>query len=136
VLSNFAASARPRLPLTAAYCGLFLCGIISCAIPPQRLFFATLGVKAGVTAVVLCLPVLFAGVIFIRSFAQAGFASDALGSNLFGALAGGLLESLSFWLGMKSLTSLALGLYLGSALALRARSHSLATTVPAANSAD
>ena len=134
MLSNFAASARPRLPLTAAYCGLFLCGIISCAIPPQRLFFATL--KAGVTAVVLCLPVLFAGVIFIRSLAQAGFASDALGSNLFGALAGGLLESLSFWLGMKSLTSLALGLYLGSALALRARSHSLATTVPAANSAD
>jgi len=92
--------------------------------------------KAGVTALVLCMPVLFAGIVFIRSFAQAGFASDALGSNLFGALVGGLLESLSFWLGMKSLTLLALGLYLGSALALRARATSLTTRAVAANAAD
>ena len=89
--------------------------------------------KTGVTALVLCLPVLFAGIIFIRSFAQAGFASDALGSNLFGALVGGPLESLSFWLGTKSLTLLALCLYLGSALALRARARSLALAASAAS---
>jgi len=78
--------------------------------------------------------VVFAGIIFIRSFAQAAFTSDALGSNLFGALVGGLLESLSFWFGMKSLIVLALGLYLGSAVALRARS--LVVGVPAPSAAD
>jgi len=71
--------------------------------------------------------------IFIRSFAQAGFASDALGSNLFSVLVRGLLESLSFWLGMMSLTLLALCLYLGSALALRARARSLALAASAAS---
>jgi len=136
VVANFAVSARPRLPLPVAYGGLFFCGAVSYLIPPQSLFFASLWVKVGITAVVLCLPVLFAGIVFIRSFAQAGFASDALGSNLFGALVGGLLESLSFWLGMKSLTLLALGLYLGSALALRARARSLAAGAPAADAAD
>ena len=133
VLANFAVSARPRLPLPLAYCGLFLCGAVSYLIPPHRLLFASLWMKAGVTAFVLCLPVFFAGIIFIRSFAQAGFVSDALGSNLFGALVGGLLESLSFWLGMKSLTLLALCLYLGSALALRARARSLAPAATAAS---
>lgn len=136
VLANFAVSARPRLPLALAYGGLFLCGAISYLVPPQKLFFASLWTKAGVTAVVLCLPVLFAGIIFIRSFARAGFSSDALGSNLFGALVGGVLESLSFWLGMKSLTLLALGLYLGSALALRVPSGAPATRATAANAAD
>lgn len=131
VVANFAVSARPGLPVTAAYCGLFLCGTVSYLIPAHRLFFASLWIKAGVTALVLCAPVFFAGIIFIRSFAQVGFASDALGSNLFGALVGGLLESLSFWLGMKSLTLLALCLYLGSALALRARVRSAATATVA-----
>jgi len=57
-----------------------------------------------------------------------------LGSNLYGALAGGLLESLSFWFGMKSLIVLALCLYLGSAVALR--THSVTVGVPAPNAAD
>jgi len=86
--------------------------------------------------VVLCLSVVFAGIIFIRSFAQAAFASDAVGSNLFGALVGGLLESMSFWLGMKSLTVLALCLYAGSALALRTQTRALRAGVTAANAAD
>jgi len=134
VLANFTVGAFPRLPVKAAYCGLFFCGAVSYAIPPQKLFFASLWMKAVVTAVVLCLSVVFAGIIFIRSFAQAAFTSDALGSNLFGALVGGLLESLSFWFGMKSLIVLALCLYLGSAMALRARS--LVVGVPAPSAAD
>jgi hypothetical protein len=41
-----------------------------------------------------------------------------LGSNLFGSLAGGLLESLSLWFGLKSLIVLAALIYAGSVLAL------------------
>ncbi|HVN20208.1 MAG TPA: hypothetical protein VMU05_15595, partial [Dongiaceae bacterium] len=59
-----------------------------------------------------------AGIIFVSSFARAGFRGSALGSNLFGALIGGLLESASLWFGLKSLTLLAALLYLGSAIFL------------------
>ena len=41
--------------------------------------------------------------MFIVSFAREGFRSEALGSNLLGALMGGLLESISMWTGMKSI---------------------------------
>jgi hypothetical protein len=52
---------------------------------------------------VLGMPVFFAGIVFIRSFAAAGFQGSAWGSNLFGVLVGGLLESLSMWTGIRSL---------------------------------
>jgi len=68
---------------------------------------------------VLCTPVFFAGIIFVSSFARAGFRGSALGSNLFGSLVGGLLESLSLWFGLKSLAIIAAVLYLGSAIFLR-----------------
>jgi hypothetical protein len=66
----------------------------------------------------LCTPVFFAGMIFISSFERASFRGSALGSNLFGSLLGGLLESLSMWFGLKSLTVLAALLYLASAVFL------------------
>jgi len=66
----------------------------------------------------LCTPVFFAGVIFVSSFARAGFRGSALGANLFGSLIGGLLESASLWFGLKSLTVIAAVLYLGSAIFL------------------
>jgi hypothetical protein len=51
----------------------------------------------------LTAPVFFAGLIFIRSFAACADKSRALGSNLIGALVGGLLESLSFITGIRAL---------------------------------
>jgi hypothetical protein len=75
---------------------------------------------------VLCSPVFFASIIFIRTFAEARFSGAALGSNLLGALVGGLLESLSMWIGLRSLLFLALGLYLAAYLVSLARQPSLA----------
>jgi hypothetical protein len=77
--------------------------------------------KALTASAVLCLPVFFAGIVFIRSFARDGFRSEALGSNLMGALIGGLLESLSMWTGMRSLLVIATLLYLASWLTLSAQ---------------
>ena len=59
--------------------------------------------KVFASTAVLCLPVFFAGIVFILSFAHEGFRSDALGSNLLGALLGGMLESVSMWTGMRSI---------------------------------
>ena len=118
VAANLVYSAIPRIPLAAAYAGLFLSLAVMFGIPMQKLFFESWALRAIVSTLALCSPVFFAGIIFISSFARAGFRGSALGSNLFGSLLGGLLESSSLWLGLKSLTILAAFLYAGSAIFL------------------
>jgi hypothetical protein len=54
----------------------------------------------------LTAPVFFAGLVFIQSFATCTDKTRALGSNLIGALVGGLLESLSFVTGIRALVVL------------------------------
>jgi hypothetical protein len=89
--------------------------------------------KIVATVLFLCLPVFFAGIVFIRSFVAARFCGEALGSNLFGAMVGGLLEAFSFWFGIRWLLLIAAGLYLASWIVLRANmSHpSLAKVITA-----
>ena len=116
--ANLVYSAFPRIPFAAAYTGLFLALAVMYVVPMQKLFFESWSLRAVVATLALCTPVFFAGIIFVSSFARAGFRGSALGSNLFGSLIGGLLESASLWFGLKSLTILAAILYLGSAIFL------------------
>ncbi len=116
--ANLVYGAIPRIPLPLAYAGLFLTLVVMFVVPMQKLFFASWMLRAIVATLALCSPVFFAGIIFVSSFAKAGFRGSALGSNLFGSLLGGLLESSSLWFGLKSLTILAALLYIGSALFL------------------
>jgi spermidine synthase len=109
-----------HIPFWLAYIGIFISFAVTWLIPLDKFFFHSIALKAVSAALVLCSPVFFAGIIFVRSFARAGFSGKALGSNLFGALVGGLLESLSFWVGLKALLILAALLYLASAVALKA----------------
>ena len=108
----------PRIRLAVAYAGLFLTLAAMYFVPMQKLFFESWSLRVIVATLALCTPVFFAGIIFVSSFARAGFGGSALGSNLFGSLIGGLLESASLWFGLKSLTILAAILYLGSAIFL------------------
>jgi SAM-dependent methyltransferase len=119
VAANLVYEAFRRIPLTIAYVGLFLSLAAMFFVPLEKLFFESWTLRAIVATMVLCMPVFFAGIIFVSSFVRAGFRGSALGSNLFGSLLGGLLESSSLWFGLKSLTVLAAILYLGSALFLR-----------------
>ena len=119
VAANLVYGWFPRIPLIAAYAGLFLTLAVMFAVPVEKLFFASWIVRAIVATLALCIPVFFAGIIFVSSFARAGFRGSALGSNLFGALVGGLLESSSLWFGLRSLTILAAALYVLSAIFLR-----------------
>ena len=97
-----------------AYIGLFITLMIGFFVPLRSIFFASISERVIASILVLCLPVFFAGIIFIRSFAQEAFASDALGSNLLGAMVGGMLESASLWTGIRWLLALAALLYLAS----------------------
>jgi len=88
-------------------------------LPLEKLFFEEFWVKAVVAALALCTPVAFASIVFIRSFAEYKFSGRALGSNLLGALVGGMLESVSLWTGIRSLIIIAGVLYVLSLLFLR-----------------
>ncbi len=121
VASNFLVEWRPKIPVSVGYAGILCTIAAGYFIPLDRLFFHSIWTKALVATFALCLPVFFAGIVFIRSFAQEGFRSEALGSNLLGALTGGMLESLSMWTGIRSLLILAAVLYLASWWALSAQ---------------
>ena len=59
----------------------------------------------------------FSGLIFIASFRQTVHKDHALGANLFGSLFGGLLQSLTFVIGLNALMLIVAALY-GTALIL------------------
>ncbi|HZW93457.1 MAG TPA: hypothetical protein VFF64_10940 [Candidatus Eremiobacteraceae bacterium] len=118
VAANLIYGRFPRIPLPVAYAGLLLSLIVMFAVPREKLFFPSPLVRALAATLVLCTPVFFAGIIFVSSFARANFRGTALGANLFGALLGGLIELLSLWFGLRSLTILTALLYLASAIFL------------------
>lgn len=130
VTANLVYAVWPRIPQAITYAALFLSLAVMFAVPMRSLFFESWALRAMVACIALCLPVFFAGIIFVSSFARAGFRGKALGSNLFGSLLGGVLESLSLWFGLKSLTILAAALYLLSAIFLRFKREPATGTLP------
>jgi hypothetical protein len=73
--------------------------------------FLAYPVKAILVGGLTTLPMLFAGIIFIDSFAKVTRRDRALGANLIGSLVGGILQSLTFVLGIKGLLLIVAGLY-------------------------
>jgi hypothetical protein len=69
---------------------------------------ATVGIIA---ILVFSLPVCFAGILFASEFKLATSPSAALMANILGAVAGGLLESLSLIFGLRALLLVAIVLY-------------------------
>ena len=59
--------------------------------------------RAIVVSIILNIPIFFAGMVFIISFKKTPFKDLAFGSNLIGAAVGGILESLSFIIGINAL---------------------------------
>ena len=124
LLSNLVASLFPNLPRLLAYAGLFGTLAIGYFFPANTLFFDSMAVRGLAATALYCSPVFFAGLIFIASFREAGFRAEAFGSNLLGSLVGGLLESLSYLIGIKALVVVAAAFYLVSALTSRRTAES------------
>ena len=110
--ANMIERAGLRIPTPVVYGGLFVAILVAYFVPVSALLVESRASRIAGAVVVLCSPVFFASILFIRTFAAARFSGAALGSNLLGALVGGLLESLSMWIGLRSLLFLALLLYL------------------------
>jgi hypothetical protein len=122
VVANILEKAGLGVPTPYAYAGLLTALLVAYLVPVSALFFESRALKLAAAIAVLCSPVFFASIIFIRTFAAARFSGSALGSNLLGSLVGGLLESLSLWMGLRSLLLLAMLLYALAFLSQR-RAH-------------
>lgn len=68
--------------------------------------------KTAAVGLVTAVPIFFSGIVFIRSFARVPDKDRALGANLFGSLVGGLLQSVTFVVGVKALLLIVAALYL------------------------
>jgi hypothetical protein len=132
LLANFAASRWPRLPQWLIVAGLAVTIILLVLVPLDWFNALTGATKLVAASAFLTAPVFFAGLIFIRSFATCPDKSQALGSNLVGALVGGLLESLSFVTGIRALVLL-VGLFYILALWLRPRTVAMPPGVESAS---
>jgi spermidine synthase len=64
-----------------------------------------------IAAAVFTVPVFFAGLLFASEFRVTDSPSAALGTNMLGAVVGGLLENLSLVIGLKALVLAAMALY-------------------------
>ena len=82
----------------------------------SRFAFLAYPTKAATIGIFTTLPMLFSGVIFIRSFAIIPRKDEALGANLVGALVGAMLQSVTFMSGIKFLLLIVAGFYLASFL--------------------
>jgi SAM-dependent methyltransferase len=109
--ANAVAAKFPNFNAGAAYVGIFATTLIGYSLPEDALFFRSFVLRATVATFILTLPVFFAGIVFIKRFAESSFAAEAIGSNLLGSLVGGIAESLSLAVGLHALLLLAALLY-------------------------
>jgi SAM-dependent methyltransferase len=98
------------------YAGLLAALALNCAIPLD--YF--LGMERAVQVLASCLlvfaPIAFAGVIFAVSFGRSHEPDRAFGTNIAGAMLGGLAEYTSMLLGFQYLVLVAVGFYALSAV--------------------
>ncbi len=129
LLSNLVVFAWPCVPLWLAAVGLVGSCLGLYFFDLSRLAFLPYTTKALLAGSLTTLPMFFAGILFIDAFKNTQRKDLALGANLLGALAGGLLQSVTFITGIKALLLLVAALYL---LALLTRPRAQAAPPPAA----
>jgi spermidine synthase len=114
LLANTLVARFPRLPLPGFYIGLIGSCLLLFFVDLSKFGFLPYYQKATLVAFLAGLPIFFSGVIFIRSFAVISGKDTALGANLVGAMIGGLLQSLTFIVGIKALLLIVAALYLAA----------------------
>lgn len=129
LLANWIAYKFPSMPLAYVYIMLIGVCIGLYFVDLARFGFLPYFTKAIIVGSLTSLPMLFSGIVFTRSFAVAKGKSNALGANLIGALAGALLQSVTFIIGIKALLLIVAGFYLLSLLTLPGRRAETAPSV-------
>lgn len=106
VAANLVVDRLPAIRLLPMYALLVIALISIYAVPWIQLPFGTrtVGTLLGCS---FSIPLFLAGIIFTETFRRAKGASNLLGSNILGAVAGGIAQNFSFVLGMKALVLVA-----------------------------
>lgn len=111
LLGTLIVARRPRLRIGPVYAALLGTAVALYFVDLARFAFLPYATKAVVVGGLATLPMLFSGIVFARSFQLAPSKDHALGANLLGALAGALLQSLSFVTGIRALLLVVAGFY-------------------------
>jgi hypothetical protein len=99
------------------YGGLLVSVAVVYVIPAAAFNELAPAVRVPVASLTLNVPIFFAGILFASSLRASASPEVAFGSNLIGAAAGGLLESLSFITGVQALVVLVGVFYAASLIA-------------------
>ena len=118
--ANWLAYRFPRLTSGPAYIALIGICLALYFVDLAQFAFLPYLTRVIVIGSLTTLPMLFSGVIFVRSFVVVDGKDEALGANIIGALVGALLQSVTFVTGIKALLLIVAALYLIS-LFLRPR---------------
>ena len=105
-----------RIPATPVYVMLVGSCIGLYFVDLSSFAFLAYPVKAVIVGLLTSLPMFFSGIVFAKSFTTVQRKDAALGANLFGALLGGLLQSVTFVTGVKSLLLIVAAFYLAAVL--------------------
>ncbi len=116
LLANWLVYKFPRIKIGIAYVALIGICLALYFVDLAQFAFLPYAAKVVVVGSLTTLPMLFSGIIFVRSFASVEGKDDALGANMVGSLVGGLLQSVTFVVGIKTLLLIVAGLYLLSML--------------------
>ncbi|HET9910625.1 MAG TPA: hypothetical protein VFQ13_01985 [Anaerolineales bacterium] len=112
LIANWIAYKFPKIPIAPIYALLIGTSLGLYFVDLARFGFLPYPTKAFIVGTLTSLPMLFSGIVFVRSFAIAENKSNALGANLIGALVGALLQSITFVIGIKALLLVVAGFYL------------------------
>ncbi len=111
LMANFCVQRLKIKDVRWAYALLFLSLLVNFFIPLGAYNIFNYWLKSFLASIMLNLPIFFAGIIFAVSFVKCPNRSLAFGSNLIGAVAGGLLEVLAFITGIRMLVVVTTVLY-------------------------
>jgi hypothetical protein len=116
ILANWITYRFPRIQVKVVYIALIAISLCLYFVDLAQFAFLPYATKVLVTGGLTTLPMLFSGIIFVRSFASVEGKDEALGANLIGALVGALFQSVTFVVGIKALLLIVAGLYFLSML--------------------
>ena len=116
LIANLIVSRFPQIQIGLTYVVLIASCLALYFVDLAQFAFLPYTIKALIVGGLTTMPMLFSGIVFIRSFAVVAGKDEALGANLIGALVGALLHSATFVIGIKALLLIVAGLYFLSLL--------------------
>lgn len=117
LLANWMAYRFPKIQSNVIYALLIGISLALYFVDLAQFAFLPYAAKALVVGGLTTLPMLFSGIIFVRSFASAEGKDEALGANMVGSLVGALIQSVTFVIGIKALLIIVAVMYLLSMIA-------------------